>query len=164
MGVYMPLSSDIEKREKQMANLHSFKKSELMTPEERERHREISVKGALARTEKQRAERTMREQALIMLNTPLSRQQAVKLIGDKAELIDDKDLTVQSVMNIAMLISAIENGNASAYSVLRDTSGQKPTEELNISADIITASDRALIDKIAKRIDGETYADNGQNE
>lgn len=160
----MPLSSDIEKREKQIANLHSFKKSELMTPEERERHREISVKGALARTEKQRAERTMREQALIMLNTPLSRQQAVKLIGDKAELIDDKDLTVQSVMNIAMLISAIENGNASAYSVLRDTSGQKPTEELNISADIITASDRALIDKIARRIDGDVCDTDGQIE
>lgn len=162
----MPLSNDIEKREKQIANLHPFKKAELLTPEERERQREIVTKGAMVRTEKQREQRTMKEQALIMLNTEINREQAKKLIGDKADLIADSDLTIQAIMNVALLTSIIESGNASAYSVLRDTSGQKPTEELNISADIITATDRALIENVRNRLDGkgETYADNGQIE
>ena len=148
----MPISNDSEKREKQIANLKPFRKAETLTPEEREKQREIVTKGAMVRTEKQREKRTMKEQALIMLNTEIDREQAKKWIGDKADLIDDKDLTIQAVMNVALLQSILETGNAKAYETLRDTSGQNVKNELQISADIITASDRALIEKINRRL------------
>ena len=87
-----------------------------------------------------------------MLNTEINREQAKKWIGDKADLIADKDLTIQAVMNVALLQSILETGNAKAYETLRDTSGQSVKNELQITADIITESDRALIDKINRRL------------
>ena len=51
-----------------------------------------------------------------------------------------------------MLREVVENGNAKAFELIRDTSGNKPTADVTITADIVTASDRALIEKVADRL------------
>lgn len=141
--------SGIERRNK---NLKPFKKASELSPEERERQREISIKGALCRAEKQRNEKTMKETTLMLLKTPLSRKDAEKLIGDKADMIDDKELTMQTVLTLRLMDSLLSDGNAKAFEVLRDTAGQKPRDEMTITADIMTDADRSLMDKINARL------------
>ena len=145
--------TDDEKRKNSLANLKPQKSyAECKTDEERNRIREIASMGGKARCEQIQKRKTMKEQALTMLNTAVSREYAKKLIGEKADLIDDDDLTIQAVMNVALLQSILETGNAKAYETLRDTSGQNVKNELQITADIMTDSDRALIDKINRRL------------
>lgn len=149
----MPISSDAEKRKSQIANLKPFGKAETLTPEERERQIEISRKGALARTEKQRNQKTLKEQCLTLLNTTISREQAKKMIGDKAEYISDEDLTIQSVLNVRLMEALLQDGNAKAYELLRDTSGQAPKQAIELEANMtMTEADRALMDKINARL------------
>ena len=140
----------IERRNK---NLKPFRKAETLTEEERERQLEIQRKGAMARTEKQRSQKTLKEQTLVLLKTEISRTQAERMIGkEQADLIADEDLTVQSVLNVRLMSALLEDGNAKAYELLRDTSGQRPKDEVNITADIMTEADKALIEKINARM------------
>ena len=158
----MPISNDSEKRKRQIANLKTFQKAENATPEQLEWQKEVSIKGALARTEKQREKKTLRETCLTLLNTPLTREQAENMIGDKATgLIDEKDLTMQTVLSMRLMQALLEDGNAKAYELLRDTSGQAPKQAVEIDNNItMSDADRALMDKINRRlsVDGEQNA------
>ena len=145
-------AEELERYQRQISHLKSFRPAEELTAEELERQREISRKGALIRTEKQRAKKTLKETALDLLNTNISRAKAVSYIGDKADLIPDENLTMQAVLTVALAESMLKDGNAKAFEVLRDTSGQKPKDEINLTADIMTAADRALLEKVNARI------------
>lgn len=56
------------------------------------------------------------------------------------------DVIVQSI------IAATRDGNVKAAEFLRDSVGEKPVSREEITADIITAEQKALIDKVAKRV------------
>lgn len=144
-------AEELEKHNRKIANLKPFRKAEELSPEELERQKEISIKGAIARAEKYRAKKTLKETALDVLNTAISRDDAVTMLGDKAKFIADENLTYQTAM-LFMLADAVKEGNAKAFEVLRDTSGQKPKDEINLTADIMTAADRALLEKVNARI------------
>ena len=139
--------------ERRMQNLKPFKSYEESTEEERERMREIVTKGAYVRTEKQRAKKNLKETALSLLETELSREQAKKLIGDKADLIPDDNLTMQAVLTVRLATALVEDGNAKAFEVLRDTSGQTVKQQVELDANLtMTDADRALMDKINARL------------
>ena len=142
--------SGIEKRN---ANLKPFKKYDELTPEEREKQKALCTKGAYVRTEKQRAKKNLRETALGLLETELSKEQAKKLIGDNADLIPDDNLTMQSVLTVRLAMALMEDGNAKAFEVLRDTSGQTVKQSLEVDANLtMTDADRALMEKINARL------------
>ena len=44
-------------------------------------------------------------------------------------------------------------GDVKAYTALRDTAGEKPAETIDLSADVTTEADRALMEKLKARLD-----------
>ena len=145
-----------ETRQRQLANLKSFKKADQLTPEEKERQKQISIKGALARTEKQREKKNLQETTKAILETYISRDKAVKYLGDNVDFLPgDGDITVQALLTARLAAALLDDGNAKAYELLRDTSGQRPKDQVQIDAEIITAADRALMDKINARLSAE---------
>jgi len=143
----------IEAHKRKVANLVPFKKENALTEEERQKQHDIVVKGGIARGEQVKKAKSMKEQALTLLNTKLSRKEAERLIGDKAELIEDTDLNVQSVLMVRAFMALLEDGNIKSAEFLRDTSGQKPKEEIAIDGNVImTEADRRLLDNLSRRL------------
>ena len=132
-------------KEKRLANL---KPIHSLTDEEKHN---LAVMGGKARGKQQQQQKTMRETMLTLLKTKVSRETAEKYLGDDAELLPEEELTYQGVMSAKMWQEASMNGNAKAAEFVRDTSGQRPKDIVEVSADIITASDRDLLANIADR-------------
>jgi len=132
--------------EKRMANLKPFNE---LSPEEQ---KAIRSKGGIARGEQRRKQRTMKEQMLALLNTTASREQAQKYLGADSEKLTEEDLTFQGLMTAKMWQEATQNGNAKAAEFCRDTSGQRPKDIVEVSADITTDTDRQLMADIAERL------------
>ena len=56
-------------------------------------------------------------------------------------------------ITIAMIERALA-GDVKAYTALRDTAGEKPTEAIDLNANVITEADKALIEKLKNRLEG----------
>ena len=141
--------------EKSLANLKPIKGYDACkTQEEKDRLREIVSKGGKATQECLKKARSFKEVCNQALTTKVSREKAMTFVGDDIDLIpfDENGFTdMQTVLSVrALRISA--DGNAKYLEFVRDTSGQKPKDEMTITADIMTDSDRALIDKINRRL------------
>lgn len=139
-------ANELTGKEKSLANLKPF--SEL-SPEEQ---KAIRSKGGIARGEQRRKQRTMKEQMLALLNTTASREQAQKYLGADAEKLTEDDMTFQGLMTAKMWQEATQNGNAKAAEFCRDTSGQRPKDLLEVSGNVITDADRALMANLSKRL------------
>jgi hypothetical protein len=158
MGDNMPNYKSEETKQNSLKNLKPFRGySDDMTEEERERVKEIAVKGGKATQECLKKARSFKDVCNQALTTKVSREKAVSFVGDDIDLIpfDENGFTdMQTVLSVrALRISA--DGNAKYLEFIRDTSGQKPKDEMSITADIMTDSDRALIENINKRLNGD---------
>ena len=142
-----------EKRQKRLNNLRPFAKTgEEITEEERERQRELRSKGGKARVAQIEKQKTLRELANELLNAKVSRERAEKVLGELAEDISEESLTNGALLLGAMLNEALDNRTVKSAEFLRDTSGQKPTTEVSLTADVTTDNDRALMANIAERL------------
>lgn len=142
-----------EKKRRQIANLRPFKPLDQLTPEEAEKQKALIVKGGKARQAQLQKAKTWKEQALALLGTKVSREQAKAMLGEDVNLIpEDADLTVQGVLTVKAMQEFILNGNVKSLEFLRDTSGQKPTNEIEITADIMTDDDRKLLESVSNRL------------
>lgn len=115
-------------------------KIKILTSEDRE----IQKAGgeALQATLKQR--RSIQETVKIML--------AQKATPEEIELYDlPEGATKQDAMTAAMLTRAIEQKDVAAFTSLRDTAGEKPTDKIAAEVETITAEDRERIERILKR-------------
>ena len=135
---------------KGISNLIPLKPDSELTPEEIQRKHDIVVAGGKARAEQRRQQRSMKESAKILLNMSVSKGLAKQTLGKDADISGIE--TMQDLLIARMIREALENGNTKAAEFIRDTSGNKPTAELEITADIVTAADKALIDKVANRL------------
>lgn len=115
----------------------------LRTEEERKR---IGALGAKKRDENRDAKRNINELAKAMLEQALSDRQKREIVGERDYTLDN---TLASALLNAMVNSALD-GSFKAFESVRDTAGFKPKNEVEIQADIMTESDRMLIDKVAK--------------
>ena len=139
-------AKELTGREKSLANLKP--PINKRTPEEQ---REISRLGGIARGEQRRQQRTMREQMLALLNTKASHEQASKYLGEAdAERLTEDDLTYQGLLSARMWQEAMQNGNAKAAEFVRDTSGQRPKDVVEVTANVMTEADRALMANMAE--------------
>lgn len=139
-------ANELTGKEKRLANL---KPIHTLTDEEKHN---LAVLGGKARGKQQQQQKTMRETMLTLLKTKVSRETAEKFLGEDAEALSDEDLTCQGIMSAKMWQEASLNGNAKAAEFVRDTSGQRPKDVVELSADITTDSDRALMADIAERL------------
>jgi hypothetical protein len=97
---------------------------------------------ALQATLKQR--RSIQETVKIML--------AQKATAEEIEAYNlPEGATKQDAMTAAMLARAIEQKDVAAFTSLRDTAGEKPTDKIAAEVETITAEDRERIERILKR-------------
>lgn len=98
-----------------------------------EEHKAIARKGGKASVKARRAKKNMRENLEILLGMPLKggRVADIEQIMNFAEL-KGKNITVEQAMLIAQVQKALK-GDTQALAFLRDTSGQKPDDNVNLT-------------------------------
>ena len=109
---------------------------------------EMGKKGGRANAERIRREKTLNEIAKAVLLSKVSEKQAREKLGEYSQFLDS--YTLGEILTIKQAMEA-DAGNTKAYEVLRDTAGFKPTERQEITAEIMTESDRSLLELVAKR-------------
>jgi general stress protein YciG len=123
---------------------------------DKEKHREISRKGAQAvnklhgekKTAKQALENilTLKVSDEIIAGADLDPAIAAKLKRD------NPDATLYDLIQIVAAGRAV-GGNIKAAEYIRDTYGDKPVDKVDISGEIMTETDRAMLEKISRRLD-----------
>ena len=127
---------------------------------DKDRAKEISRKGAQAvnklhgekKTAKQALEQilTLRVDDNILACADLPDDLAAKLKRD------NPNATMYDLLQL-VAVGRAAGGNMKAYELVRDTYGDKPVEKVDISADVTTDADRALLSSIAARLDKDTH-------
>lgn len=119
--------------------------------------REIQRMGAEASNAKQAHRRSMAEIMDDLLKKPASKVLALLTEDEQhtklSTLMAGTDATVYDLVAARMAIEAIANGDTKAATFVRDSAGDKPVEQQEISANVMTDADRALLAKVSKRVD-----------
>jgi hypothetical protein len=111
------------------------------TPEER---KAIASKAGKASGQRKRDNRTFKEIALMLMAEEAS-----------PEDIKRYNLPEGSSNSLVMLAAAAKKakeGDMKALEVFRDTAGQMPTKDIQVTAEVFTEANKALLDKVAERI------------
>lgn len=135
------------------ASLENLKPKTLdqQTPE---RRAEIQRQGSIAGNKEKERRRTIKDicQTLLAMDLP----EAVNLQNDDAQAIAEKiakktgkPVTVYDAIACAQAAAAMQ-GNTKAAEYIRDSVGDKPGENVQLNADIMTDGDRALLAKLAE--------------
>lgn len=130
------------KREKNLIPMRTY---DGMSEDEKKRQFEIRSKGGKARQEQIAKRKSMREDLEQLLNCKVSKDQAEILLGDDAEMLGN-DFSVQRVMLVRAIQEATQEGSAKLLEFIRNTVGDAPKTEISLDADIITESDKRLLD------------------
>lgn len=130
-----------------MANLDN-----LRTPTTEEA-RKIGAKGGIASGKARREKKAMKDTLAELLTMPLENGALDNLeeIQSIAEM-NGKSISVQEAIMLAQIRKAVE-GDTKAAEYIRDTSGQKPSDKMNIEHEGIIRSEK--LDDIIRQIGGE---------
>lgn len=104
-----------------------------MTPEKRA---EMGRKGGLAAAESKKRKKAMKDTLEVLLSMPIKKGKATdaEQIRSFAEL-KGKNINVQEAMLVAMIQRAMK-GNVAAAEYIRDTVGENPTANVNLSGGV----------------------------
>lgn len=138
-------TADVKKKHK--GNPQNLISTKQMTSEELS---EFSRKGGIARGEQRRKQKSLKEIANLLLESKTSRERAENILGDIAKDIPDEDLTNGALLMAKMFNECFTNGTVKSAEFIRDTSGQKPKDEISLTADIMTEADRTLMANMAE--------------
>lgn len=122
-----------------------------------EQRKAAASKAGKAAAKKRREKKQMQEIAKIVLHMPLEGTDAQldDLEGLSFEDYPDRKLTVSEISILKVAKKAMR-GDIAAIQFLRDTAGEKPVEQIEVSADI-----GAACDEIGKLIEAKRNADKG---
>lgn len=122
-----------------------------------EQRKAAASKAGKAAAKKRREKKQMQEIAKIVLHMPFEGTDAQldDLEGLSFEDYPDRKLTVSEISIIKVAKKAMR-GDIAAIQFLRDTAGEKPVEQIEVSADI-----GAACDEIGKLIEAKRNADKG---
>lgn len=122
-----------------------------------EQRKAAASKAGKAAAKKRREKKQMQEIAKIVLHMPFEGTDAQldDLEGLSFEDYPDRKLTVSEISILKVAKKAMR-GDIAAIQFLRDTAGEKPVEQIEISADI-----GAACDEIGKLIEAKRNADKG---
>jgi len=98
-----------------------------ITPEE---HRTIAKKGGVASGKARAAKKTFKEQLDILMSLPLKNDNIKARLRELG--IEDDEITNQMAMNVVMFQEALK-GNTKAFELIRDTKGEKPIEQVQVT-------------------------------
>lgn len=103
---------------------------ELMTPEERA---EYGRQGGIKSGEVKRRKKAMKETVEVLLSMPMKNGRIADIEAIKNfAAIKGKNIDVQTAILIAQIQRALK-GDKGAAEFIRDTSGQKPTDKMDIT-------------------------------
>lgn len=122
-----------------------------------EQRKAAASKAGKAAAKKRREKKQMQEIAKIVLHMPFEGTDAQldDLEGLSFEDYPDRKLTVSEISILKVAKKAMR-GDIAAIQFLRDTAGEKPLEQIEVSADI-----GAVCDEIGKLIEAKRNADKG---
>ena len=128
----------------------------VLNRENPERAREISRKGGQA-VQKMYGEKKTAKQALENILTLKINDQIIDKADLEPEIAErlkrsNPDATIYDLIQIVAAGRAV-GGNIKAAEYIRDTYGDKPTEKIDVSGEIMTDTDRAMLQKISARLD-----------
>ena len=142
--------------ERTMLNLRNRKSFDKWDKEE---HRQVSIKGGQAIAELYGEKKTAKQ----ALENILSLKVSETMLDDadiSAEMIaklkrSNPNATIYDLLN-AVAVGKAMDGNMKAYELIRDTYGDKPTDKVEVTDNIMTDTDRELLKRISDRLqDGE---------
>lgn len=116
----------------------------------KEEQRQIAIAGGKASGEARRKKRELRERCKLLLELmPNADLVHASLDGavDLPEGSDMYDLMIAKMMQVAVL-----EGNVKAFVAVRDSAGDKPVDETNINAAVMTDKDLELMRIIEQRM------------
>ena len=121
-----------------------------------ERQREISRKGAAA-VNKLHGEKKSAKESLEKILTLRIDDGILAAADVPDELIqklkrDNPNATIYDLIQLVAVGRAV-GGNLKAYELIRDTHGDKPIERVEVSDNVTTEADRALMRQIASRLE-----------
>lgn len=145
-------ANELTGKEKRLANLKPLVEHDGMTEEELAYIRECRSKGGKARAEQLRKAKSLKELANQLLECKVSKERAKKVLGELADDIAEEDLTNGALLLGSMLNEVYENKTAKAAEFVRDTSGQRPKDQIELTAEVMTDNDRSLMADIAERL------------
>lgn len=124
-----------------------------------EEQKSLRVKGGIASGVARRKKKNLKELANILLDTNVTDTGRIEEIAENLGIAVPKgeDVTVGLSIMLSMANEA-QAGNYKAAEFIRDTSGQKPVNEVALDANVMTDADRQLIDNVLKR-QGEEQKD-----
>lgn len=126
---------------------NNLKSMSTFTPEEM---KEFNAKGVAASIASRQKRKTMKETIDLLLSSRATAADIANLEnieGLNLEMLTKQDVIIQKALELA------EQGSHKHLDFLRDTAGERPTQQLEIDADIMTDADRILIDKLQKRLE-----------
>ena len=153
----MIIDGDIEPetpKERALLNLRKRIPLNQRSPEEQ---LEIRRKGQKAQREIYGKKKTARESIETILSIKVNDEimQKADLDPSIIERIkrSGEELTFYDLVNMVAIGRAID-GSVNAMQYVRDTNGDKPTDKIEMTADIMTDRDRELLERISQRIEG----------
>ena len=136
-------SNTVKSRVYNVQNLKKYGKD--IKPLTHEEAKNRGRQGGIKSGEVRKARKTMRETMLEMLSMELSKEKLEEMGIDTSVL--NNDFTYQAAIISAMLREA-SNGDTKAMQLLRDTIGEMPVQRQEISQEIVTKDDTALMDNL----------------
>lgn len=123
-----------------MANIENLSPDALkkITPEQR---RENGRKGGIKSGEVRRRNRQIRDTLSMLMDTTIKKGKKVdtEKIKDLSK-VHDMNLTTEQAMVLAMINKAM-SGDVSAFVAIRDTLGEKPTDKVEVSNEVVILND-----------------------
>lgn len=147
----------VDKRGNRMnpASIANLRPGTAIKDMEPERKREIQQAGQKASVEAQKKRRTIKE----IYNDLLQQPDSVEGLEDEelAQTVQEmarergKPVTLYESIAVAMAAKA-KAGDVKAAVFVRDSAGDKPADQMEITAETITDADRRLMDNLSKRL------------
>lgn len=136
-----------------LKNLKPCRTLDQLEPEEK---RERQQAGGAASGESRRARRSLREICQAIADLPLSDKDALtdagaQRIAEQTEQQTGKPCTIYEAMAAAQAVQAMA-GNVKAFVAFRDSAGDKPADQMEITAEAVTDADRELMQNIQRRL------------
>ena len=136
-----------------LANLRPCRTLDQLEPEERKERQQA---GGAASGESRRARRSLREICQTIADLPLSDKGVLtdagaQRIAEQTEQQTGKPCTIYEAMAAAQAVQAMA-GNVKAFVAFRDSAGDKPADQMEITAEAVTDADRELMQNIQKRL------------
>lgn len=141
--------------EKGWLNLQKGQREHNLAVIDPEKRKEICRKGAEAINALHGEKKTAKQSLEKILTLKVSDEilAGADITDDIAARIkrDNPDMTLYDLIQLVAVGRAV-SGNIKAAEYVRDTHGDKPVENVNLTADIMTEADRALMESINRRL------------